>query len=168
MKKAIFAALAASALVSCSYTDPVEYNDQLVDKIDSLTGYQSAFIDDLGKGGDTMKVAYDKMNAYIDTSITKINKMPEATSGEDFKKEVVEVFGSLKNANTNEGKRLMDIYTKIAADEVLTDQEIADMEKLAGDYDTKWEQGSKKFETAQKTFADKAGIKLQEVAKPLH
>lgn len=167
MKNLILTIAATSVLVSCNYTDPVQFNDTLVTKIDSVVGYQSAFVEDLGKQGDSMKIAYDKLNNYTDKTIASINKLPEYSSGDDFRKSVVQILNNLKTANAAQGTRMMDIYNKSNNNSVLSDDDYATMEKAATEYDKIWEDELKKFDDAQKIYAEKTGIQIQKVAIPL-
>lgn len=165
MKNIVLSAAAAVLLISCDTTDPVEFNDTIVNKMDSVVGYQSAFIDDLGKGGDTMKVAYDKLNAYTDKAINSINKMPEYSSGDDFRKSVVQILNNLKTSNVAQGGRMMEIYKKDYTE--ISDQDFVTMDKTAAEYDKIWEDELKKFDEAQKKYAETTGIQIQKVATPL-
>lgn len=160
------AAIAASfTLSSCNYTDPVEYNDTIVTKIDSLVGYQSSFVDALGKEGDTMKAAYDAMNKYTDKTIANISGMPEYSDGAEFNKSVVQILNNLKTTNASSGKNMMELYEKSNAGEEITDADFDRMDKLADEYDKTWEQELKNFDAAQKKYAEKAGITIQQVGK---
>lgn len=152
-------------LISCNYTDPVQFNDTIVTKLDSVVGYQSAFVSDLGKEGDTMKTAYDKLNNYTDKTITSINKMPEYSDGDEFRKSVIQILNNLKTSNTAQGTRMMELYAKDNSGALLSEEEFSTMDKAAADYDKIWEDELKKFDTEQKKYAEKTGITIQQVGK---
>ena len=134
-------------------------------KIDSLVGYQSSFVDALGKEGDTMKAAYDAMNKYTDKTIANISGMPEYSDGAEFNKSVVQILNNLKTTNASSGKNMMELYEKSNAGEEITDADFNRMDKLADEYDKTWEQELKNFDAAQKKYAEKAGITIQQVGK---
>lgn len=167
MKKLLAAAAFLSVLTSCNHTDPVQFNDTMVKKMDSLNGLQAAFVEDISKMGDTAKVAYDKMNNYADKAIADINKLPEYDQGADFRKEVVQIINTLKTSNASQGLRVKEFYDRSNAGEELTDVDFNKVEQLSGEYDKIWEEQYKKFDQVQKTYAEKTGIKIQEVAAPI-
>lgn len=165
LKKYGIAVISVLSVTSCSYTDPVEYNDTLVTKMDSLVGYQSNFVDALGKEGDTMKAAYDAMNKYADKTLITVKNLPEYSDGEEFNKSVVQIVNNLKTTNASSGKNMMAIYDKANAGEEITDADYTNMDKLADEFDKSWEKELENFDAAQKKYAEKTGITIQQVGK---
>lgn len=163
----ILVILSFAALTSCNFTDPVEYNDNIVAKMDSLVNYQAEFVESLGKEGDTMKNAYATMNKYADNTITKINKMPEYSNGEEFRKSVVQIINNLKATNVSSGNGMMELYDKANSGAEITDADYEKIDQLATDFDTSWEKEIKNFDEAQKKYAEKTGITIQQVGNVL-
>lgn len=161
----ISAVAALATLTSCNFTDPVQYNDNLVNKMDSVIAYQSDFIDKLGKQGDTATAAYDNLNKYIDTSITNINNLPEYSTGTEFKNSVVQILNNLKTSSVSNGKELMTFYDRMMKGEMETEAEYQAVEEKAGIFDKTWEDEMRKFDEAQKKYAEKAGITIEKVGK---
>lgn len=167
MKKLFAAATILCILTSCNYTDPVQFNDTMVNKMDSLNGLQAAFVEDIDNQGDTAKVAYNKMNNYADKAIADINKLPEYDLGSDFRKEVVQIINTLKTSNASQGLHVKEFYDRSNAGEELTDADFDKLDQLSAEYDKIWEDQYKKFDEVQKKYARNTGIKIQEVAAPI-
>jgi hypothetical protein len=166
MKKYLAIIVLASTFTSCAYTNPVEYNDTIVKKIDSLVVYQAAFVDNLGKEGDTTKLAYDKMNLYADKSIASIKKLPAYSDGDDFKNSVLKILNNLKASNVSKASPMIELFKKVNSDGEISHNDYTNIDKLADEYDKAWEDELKKFDEAQKDFVHKTGTKLQKVEIP--
>ena len=163
MKKYIAILAASSALVSCSYTDPVEYNDAMVNKMDTLIGYHTGFNDALGRGGDTTNVAHNKYLSYSDKAIESINKMPEYSDGTEFKNSVVQIINNLKTAQVSTGKEMMEIFQKPV--DALNEADYDRYDKLSREFDATWEKELDNFDKKQAEYAKSTGITIQEVGK---
>lgn len=159
MIRKFIAGIAIVSLASCSFTDPVKYNDSVVNQLDSVTVQHDKFIDALGTGGDTMQVELAKMNARIEKSIANLNAIPKFDDGEEFKSGTVGILNQLQNITNNEGKKLTSLYQEYQTSD--SETVVDDIEKTATEFDNKWSKAENDFETVQQNYVKKTGIKLQ-------
>lgn len=169
MKKLIVLLIAITTLVACKdsvkgengvvYKNPAEYNDYIVTRQTSLVNkileFSRTAQTDLETADSLLKV-YAKQTS---TMIDEIKGMPSYKGDSSLKKAAIRSFTFYKRVFNDDYKRLIDIR-KSRGDE--TEEGVAEMNRIVQNLSKEEEELDKAFQGAQKSFASKHKMRLEE------
>lgn len=150
-------------IVSCqpSTEDAIKYSDGITEqqievneKFSILISSYDAYV------SDEMDIAYNNTIGQIDKGVEYVNKLEGFEEDAYFREGALAFFKSYKEVLENEHKKIIGLY-KLPENEYGTEQ-VKEVEKLRNQSNIKIDKSFENMFTAQKKFAEKYHIKLEE------
>lgn len=142
-------------------TDPVVYNDKIVDYQNDIITAMLELSGSVGSDGYTLEMCEEirlKTLKIANQSIAGVNKMQAFNGNDDLRKAALQLFQFYERIISNDYKDVMEIVYK----EDVSDEDIARLEELSVKVTEDETALDLVFEEAQIAFAEKNGFDLKE------
>jgi hypothetical protein len=151
------------AFTACNQSDPVEYNDKIVEQynavynaIDSLDNL--LYEDELNE--DLVQEQYDVAVSTVDQAIKRIKDLGAFNGDDHFQTAAIEYFERVKDVLENDYPELIDLSKRLESEDFDEDAWDSYFDKIDELYDKLSEKEDALFD-AQWDFADEYGITIK-------